>query len=65
MVARALPEGGRGRGGEDEDVTEWVELPGRWWAGHVDAPQIRSRSGKTARYSGGRVLPRRPLGHPE
>jgi hypothetical protein len=52
------------QGGEDEGVTERVELPGRWWAG-VDAPQIRASSGKTARYSGGRVLPRRPLGHPE
>ena len=31
LVAMALPEGGRGRGGEDEDVTdtERVELPGR------------------------------------
>ena len=32
LVARALPEGGRGKGGEDEDVTE-RGLPGRWWAG--------------------------------
>ena len=34
------------QGGEDEGVTERVELPGRWWAG-VDAPQIRASSGKT------------------
>ena len=37
LVVRASPEGGVGQGGEDEDVSERVGLPGRWWAG-VDAP---------------------------
>ena len=63
LVARALPEGGRGMGGEDEDVTE-RGLLGRWWAGRGCTlnGRVAGRPSILRRKS---MLPRRPLGHPE
>ena len=60
LVARALPEGGRGKGGEDEDVTERVELPGRWWAGHGCTSKYERVAGRPPATPAGECSPAAP-----